>query len=99
MPETATPLFDRPAVKTLDPSVPDDEKPRLSVQCHAIADRLRKGPATNLDLIMISHRFGARLHELKRAGFLWKRTPKGQGVHQYQLIRDFLLTNGGRTCS
>lgn len=87
------PLFDRPAPHVeLNSTVAEEDKPRLSAQCHAIADRLRSGPATNLQLIMISHRFGARLHELKGAGFLWKRTPLGQGVHEYRMVRDFLET-------
>lgn len=85
------PLFDHPQPHVeLNSTVAEEDKPRLSVQCHAIADRLRKGPATNLELIMISHRFGARLHELKLAGFLWKKTGKGQGVYLYEMIRDFL---------
>lgn len=81
--------MNRPHV-TLNPTVAADDAPRLSPQCHAIAARLREGPATNLDLIAVSHRFGARLHELKRAGFLWTRKPLGQGVHQYRMVRDFL---------
>lgn len=84
-----------PAV-TLNPTVADEDAPRLSAQCHAIAARLREGPATNLDLIGASHRFGARLHELKRAGFLWSRRPLGKGVHEYRMIRDFLPAGSGR---
>lgn len=92
MAETTTmPLFDRPSPRVgLNPTVAEDDAPRLSAQCHAIAARLRSGPATNLQLIMISHRFGARLHEPKQAGFLWARKPLGQGVHEYRMIRDFL---------
>jgi len=86
------PLFDRPrpAVQARDPGVLDEDRPRLSEQCLAIADKLRRGPATNLELGDHAQRFGARLHDLKRAGFLWKRTPLGQGVNQYAMIRDFL---------
>lgn len=91
--DRALPLFDRPAPHVeLNSTVAGEDKPRLSAQCHAIADRLRSGRATNLQLIMISHRFGARLHELKRAGFLWERTPLRQGVHEYRMVRDFLET-------
>lgn len=92
MVETAYPLFDRPRppVPTRDPSLPEDEAPRLTTQAHAIAERLRRGPATNLDLGMISQRFGARLHDLKRAGFLWRRRPIARGVHRYEMVRDFL---------
>lgn len=85
------PLFDHPRPHVeLNSTVVEDDKPRLSLQCHAVADRLRQGPATNLQLIMIAHRFGARLLELKQAGFLWSRKPLGQGVHEYRLVRDFL---------
>lgn len=80
---------------TLNPTVAEEDAPRLSAQCHAIAARLREGPATNLDLIEVSHRFGARLHELKRAGFLWTRKPVGRGVHEYRMIRDFLPASPG----
>lgn len=85
------PLFDRPRPHVeLNPTVAEEDEPRLSAQCHAIADALREGPKTNLQLIMLSHRFGARLHELKRAGFLWTKTGKGQGIYLYEMIRDFL---------
>lgn len=88
---SAYPLFDRrPAVPTRDPSLPEDEVPRLTTQAHAIADRLRSGPATNLDLGMISQRFGARLYDLRKAGFLWKRARLAKGVHRYEMVRDFL---------
>ena len=93
MAEPRYPLFDRPPqppVAILDPSVPDDEIPRLSAQHVAIADALREGPKTNLELGMIAQRFGARLMELKRAGFLWKRSSAGRGIHRYEMVRDFL---------
>lgn len=70
-------------------TVAEIDKPRLSAQHQAIAARLRQGAATNLDLTEIALRYGARLHELKRAGFLWKKTSQGQGVFLYEMIRDF----------
>jgi len=86
------PLFDRPrpSVKLADPGVHPGDERRLKVQHHAIAERLREGPATNLELGMISQRFSARLHELTKAGFLWKWTRLGPGVNRYEMVRDFL---------
>ncbi len=90
MKDTFMPLFDRPAVAFADPSLSEAEKVRLSPQHLTIAARLREGPATNLELGMISQRFGARLHELKRAGFLWARSCVKAGVYRYEMVRDFL---------
>lgn len=88
--ETLMPLFDRPAVAFADPSLSEAEKLRMSPQHLKIVDRLREGPATNLELGMISQRFGARLHELKKAGFLWSRSTVKAGVYRYEMVRDFL---------
>lgn len=93
-PAKGTPLFDTPRVG-LNPTVAEEDAPRLSAQHVALADALRDGPKTNIQLIMISHRFGARLHELKGAGFLWTRRPLGNGVHEYRMIRDFLPAGAG----
>jgi len=92
MTDSRYPLFDQPAptVAFLDPSLPEEEKPRLSPQHQAIADALRSGPKTNLELNMIAHRYGARLHELKAAGFLWTKRTLKAGVYEYRMIRDFL---------
>jgi hypothetical protein len=89
------PLFDRPAaVPFADPSLSEAEKLRMSPQHHAIVARLREGPATNLELGMISQRFGARLHELKKAGFLWSKATVKPGVYRYEMVRDFLPESG-----
>jgi hypothetical protein len=67
------------------------DAPRLSAQHHAILDRLKEGPVTNVELGEICQRFGARLQELKRAGFpwvkQWVRTPNlPTGVWEYRLL-------------
>jgi hypothetical protein len=72
----------------LNPTVPGHEAPRLSAQHHAILDRLREGPATNLELGMICQRFGARLNELKRAGYPWRKECVKAGIYRYTLNRE-----------
>jgi len=42
---------------------------RLNRQQDAIIERLRKGPATNAELVQIAIRFTARIHELRKAGY------------------------------
>jgi hypothetical protein len=51
-------------------SHPSGDSPvRLSRQCVAILERLRRGPATNIELSAIALRFTARIHELRAAGY------------------------------
>ncbi len=99
--DAAMPLFDHPAPHVeLNSTVAEEDKPRLSAQHHAIADALRDGPKTNLQLSMIALRFGARLQELRKAGLGVKteRIKGSNGVVRYTLIRDFLQP-GEQTCS
>lgn len=77
-------------IRVLDPSLPADDAGRVGTFRRRIADRLREGPATNLELSAICNRYGARLLELKRAGFLWKLERVGPGVNRYTMVRDFL---------
>lgn len=88
-PSCRSPEYRVEAIPFGDPSLPEGEKPRLSPQHLTIAARLREGPATNLELGAICQRFGARLWELKRAGFLWSRSTVKAGVYRYELVRDF----------
>jgi hypothetical protein len=73
-----------------DPTLAEAEKLRMSPQHQTIVARLKEGPATNLELGMICQRFGARLHELKRAGFLWSKKAVRHGLYRYEMVRDFL---------
>jgi|GEM_PF-3012411 len=41
---------------------------RLSRQCHAIHERLQRGPATNHELARISLKYTARISDLRKAG-------------------------------
>lgn len=56
-------------VPTPDPRVEREARPRLSRQCIAILERLKEGNASGCDLLLIAHRYGARLHELRKAGY------------------------------
>jgi hypothetical protein len=61
---------DLPLFRLADPKVRGtEEEPRLSRQCQAILARLKEGPASNSDLMRIAQRFGARIHDLRGAGY------------------------------
>lgn len=91
--QSSTPLFDAkptPIVPAADPSVLDSDRPRLGRACLAILARLKEGRATNLDLMDRNcggARFGARLHDLQKAGVVWKREHVEGSVWRYELIR------------
>jgi hypothetical protein len=55
-------------IEPRDPSVEPVARPRLGRQSLAVLERLREGPASNVELASISHRFGGRLYDLRRAG-------------------------------
>jgi hypothetical protein len=57
----------------LNSTVSEADVPRLNAQHHTILDRLKKGPATNVELIQICQQFSAILHELKQVGVRWKK--------------------------
>lgn len=84
-PRTAREEHDEPRRVELNSTVSDEDAPRLGKQHHAILDRLREGPATNIELSRIGQRFGARLEELKKAGHRWTKTAIEPGVWQYKL--------------
>lgn len=52
----------------VQPSPAVAERKRLTRQAGLVLDRLREGPATNMELIPISTRFSARIFELRKAG-------------------------------
>lgn len=58
------------AVQVTDSHVTSpDEQGRLQTQSARILQRLREGPASNQELSAIALRFGARLHDLRKAGY------------------------------
>lgn len=60
---------------------------RLTRQQAAILERLKQGPATNMELIPISTRFSSRIHELRKVGWLIDTDylNKANGLTQYTL--------------
>lgn len=62
-------LFDAPrAPAPRDPNVPPEAAPRLTGQSRAILAMLRQRPRTGAELATVTHRFGGRLYDLRRAG-------------------------------
>ena len=62
-------LFDAPPVVSVAPSLSAVERVRLSAQCQKVLERLQQGPVTNIQLALIGYRYGARIHELRKAGY------------------------------
>jgi hypothetical protein len=52
-----------------DPHVSPADHPRLTGQNLAILERLRRGPATNDELIRISRKYTSRTSDLRKAGY------------------------------
>jgi hypothetical protein len=73
----------------LNSTAPDAAKPRFTRQHQAILDRLEQGPATNTELVQIAQRFGARVKELRDAGYVIKQeaVSHARGVHRYWLTK------------
>jgi hypothetical protein len=46
------------------------ERVRLKEQAKRILAELQRGPKSNTELSAISQRFGARVHELRKAGYV-----------------------------
>ena len=87
------PLFDlRPApvaVVPVDPSVLATDVPRLKGAAQRVLQRLREGPATNLELMVPEcggARFGGRLGDLRAAGVIWTKRHVAGSVWEYRLI-------------
>lgn len=56
-------------VKPRDPNVSEAARPRLSRQCLAILERLKQGPATNLELAGLGIlKYTGRISDLRAAG-------------------------------
>lgn len=89
-------LFDRPrparrpAAPPVDPRVTPVETPRLCRQAAAILERLQAGAAMNTELREITHRFGARIKDLRAAGHAIETiyVDRRAGLVQYQLAAD-----------
>lgn len=56
--------------------------------CQRILEALRDSPRTGADLAQITHRFSARLHDLRDQGFTILTTPLSEGKFLYTLTGD-----------
>lgn len=73
---------------TFSDRVDPRDKERLGKQQLAVLNRLEQGPATNMDLVEITHRFGARIKELRDAGFCIDKERGDGGIWIYTLGSD-----------
>jgi hypothetical protein len=89
------PLFDaRPLpdqIAPADPTVPACEKARLDTMRAAVLSTLQRAGAdgaTNVELAAVGgYRFGARVHELRKAGYsIPDPVREAGGVRRYRLI-------------
>ena len=64
------------------------EQSRLSGQKLKIVQRLRQGPALNTELNSICYRYGARIFELRKAGFEIEKAFVEPGVFRYSLCSE-----------
>ena len=77
--------FDAPTVYALHQRELEAEAARLDDAKSRILTRLRAGPATNVELNAICFRYGARIFELKRAGYAIEKALVEKGVWVYTL--------------
>lgn len=91
--ETSMPLFDRAATEErprleLNRTVMEEDVPRLRASLQRLYDAMRSGDwFTGPELIPVAGlRYGARLGELKDAGYPFAREHVGEGVWRYRLI-------------
>jgi hypothetical protein len=62
-------LFDAPRpVEPADPNVAPEARPRLTRQARVILEMLRGGPCLGSELAKVTHRFGGRIYDLRKAG-------------------------------
>lgn len=75
-------------IPTTDPNLWDIDIPRLSRQSEEVLSALRTGAKTNMELAAISHRFGARICDLRKAGYNIATIPlrDGTGRVTYRLL-------------
>ena len=72
----------------LNPTAPSERYKNLQRKCLLILERLRQGPATNLELVTIGGlRYGARLGELRDAKYkIHTQEDRCTGIAVYTLV-------------
>jgi hypothetical protein len=84
-------LFDNPVrIAPTDTHLVPQEKPRLSRQNQAILERLRRGSATNDELIRLARKYTARVSDLRAAGYDVRLVEHDHvtGITRYQLFEE-----------
>jgi hypothetical protein len=94
--EAAVDLWDVPASSqppkvtappVRDPNLASVAVCRVSRQALAVLDRLRRGPATNRELLDVAIRYGSRIHDLRKAGYtIDKQEDHKTGLTTYKLV-------------
>jgi hypothetical protein len=75
------------AIRARDRNVDPAQKPRLTGQNAAVLERLKRGPLSTVDAIHMGIlRCGARVYDLKAAGYEIQCTRAANGVATYELI-------------
>jgi hypothetical protein len=78
-------FLENPKVWQANKTILPSDVPRISEQARKILERLREGPATNIELQEIALRYSARLHELKKCGVLtFEKVNVCGGVWRYE---------------
>lgn len=68
-------------------AIDDAERPRLSNQCRQILTALQAGDRSNRELAGITHRFSARIYDLRKHGYTIREVHKDTttGLRIYRL--------------
>jgi hypothetical protein len=82
-----TTTHDTPVAPATDPNVHPEDKPRINRLCRVVLERLQTGPAYSHELATISHRFGARISDLREAGYDIATQRLPGGVYLYSLAQ------------
>lgn len=77
-------------IDVCDPNVDPLDKPRLRGQCLLIYNRLRQGPATNVELLKIAPKYTSRISDLRlKAGLkIVNHKEPGRGTTVYELVEE-----------
>ena len=72
-------------VRTTDPNVIEEDKPRLVGQNKTILEMLKRGPVTNDELAGIARKYTSRLSDLRKHGYVIECERLGGGLTKYEL--------------
>lgn len=72
--------------RPIDPNVRAEDVPRLTGQTAAIVERLKQGPATNMELAGLSLKYTSRLSDARAAGYTIVCKRLAGGLTEYRLV-------------